>query len=71
MTLSPAFVLQYLEEHHISIWAVARRMETDSTHLRRVLYGRREGSQELLRSVLENARAIPARYHRRHEDTAP
>ena len=69
MTLTPAFVLQYLEERHISIWAVARRMESDSTHLRRVLTGRREGSQELLRSVLENARAMPTRYHRRNEDT--
>jgi len=69
MSLAPSDVLEYLEERGISIWAVAKRMETDSTHLRRVLTGRREGSQELLRSVLENARAMPTRYHRRNEDT--
>jgi hypothetical protein len=68
MTLSPSIVLQYLERRQISVWSVALRMEADPGHLRRVLTGRRAGSQALLRSVLETARAMPARPHRRQED---
>jgi hypothetical protein len=67
--MTPALVLQYLERRQISVWAVAVRMEADPTHLRRVLTGRRAGSQALLRSVLETARSMPARPHRRQEDT--
>lgn len=67
--LTPAFVLQYLERRRISIWSVAMRMEADPTHLRRVLTGRRRGSQALFKSVLQTARSMPARPHRRQEDT--
>jgi len=63
-------VLEYLEERQISVWAVAKRMDADSTHLRRVLTGRRPGSQELLKSVLDTAQSMPTRHRsRRHEDT--
>ena len=66
--MPPALVLQYLERRRISVWSVAMQMEADPTHLRRVLTGRREGSQALLSSVLRTARSMRARPHRRQED---
>jgi len=61
MTLTPSGVLDYLQERRISVWAVARRLETDATHLRRVLTGQRKGSQALLQAVMDAAETMQGR----------
>jgi hypothetical protein len=59
--VTPSSVLEYLERREISVWAVARRMKADSTHLSRVLHGKRVGSQKLLQTVLETAMGMRER----------
>ena len=68
MELKPSEILEYLQEQRISVWRVAVRLDADPGHLRRVLTGRREGSQALLHAVMETARTMPGRPHRRIRD---
>ena len=68
MNLTPSSILQYLQRRRISVWSVAMHLDTDPGHLRRVLTGRREGSQALLRAVLEAAMTMQGRPRRRHQD---
>jgi hypothetical protein len=68
--LAPSSVLEYLRERRVSVWSVAIRMNVDPTHLRRVLTGRRRGSQALLEAVMEKAQYMDGRPPRGYEDTA-
>jgi hypothetical protein len=70
MSVTPAEILEYLEERRLSVWSVAMRMEVDPGHLRRVLNGQREGSDSLLQRAMETAEAMrPRRRDPRGEDT--
>lgn len=58
-----------LDQKGISIWALARRMDIDQGHLRRVLQGQRPGSAKLLQEMWDTLQSMPGRRRRRvHED---
>jgi hypothetical protein len=69
VTITATAITEALDQKGISIWALARKMDIDQGHLRRVLQGSRPGSAKLLQEMWDTIQAMQGRRRRRiHDD---